>query len=66
MLNQMTQALDNSSDSNVGSPEQLMDILLGQLQIPADKMSDDQRQVVLDIIKLSPLLKSNISQRGKK
>ena len=43
-----------------------MDILLGQLQIPADKMSDDQRQTVLDIIKLSPLLKSNISQRRKK
>ena len=66
MLDQMTQALDSSSDSNAGSPEQLMDILLGQLQIPADKMSDDQRQTVLDIIKLSPLLKSNISQRGKK
>ena len=38
MLDQMTQALDNSSDANAGSPEQLMDILLGQLRIPADKV----------------------------
>lgn len=65
MLDQMTQVPDNSADANAGSPEQLMDIQLGQLQIPADKMNDDQQQTVLDIIKLSPLLKSNISQRGK-
>lgn len=66
ILDQMTQALGNSTNTNAGSPEQLMDILLGQMQIPADKLGDDQRSTVLDIIKLSPLLKSNISQRGKK
>ena len=66
ILDQMTQALGNSTNTNAGSPEQLIDILLGQMQIPADKLGDDQRSTVLDIIKLSPLLKSNISQRGKK
>ena len=27
-----------------------MDILLGQLQIPTDKLSDDQRKTILDVI----------------
>lgn len=49
---QMMQAAETGANSkaNAGSPEQLMDILLGQLQIPTDKLSDDQRKTILDVI----------------
>lgn len=47
------------------SPEHLLDILLGQLDIPLDKISAEQKEQLIEIVKLSPLLKSAVSLRGK-
>lgn len=66
MVNEMEKALENSKDETIGSDEQILSILIGQLQIPEDKLSDEQKNAFKDVIKLSPILKSPISQRGKK
>ena len=68
VVQQMVQAYNasTSTEAPTGSPEQFLDILLEQIQVPADKLNDEQISALLSAIKLSPLLKSNISQRGKK
>ncbi len=47
------------------SPDHFMDIIFETLGITADKLSAEQREELVKIIKLSPLVKSNVSMRGK-
>ena len=53
------------SEANIGSRKLLAEQLLNQISIPIDKITDEQMNTMIDIIKLSPLLDSGISQRGK-
>lgn len=66
IIGQMDQALEDSKKAKNGSPDQLIDIVLGSLKLSRDKMTAEQLDTLLEIIKLSPLLKSGVSQRGKK
>jgi predicted Ser/Thr protein kinase len=66
IVKELEQALENSKDETIGSEEQLFSIMIGQLQIPEDTLSDEMKKTFMDVIKLSPILKSPISQRGKK
>ena len=66
IIGQMDQALEDSKNAKNGSPDQLIDIVLGCLKLSRDKMTPEQLETLLEIIKLSPLLKSGVSQRGKK
>ena len=54
-----------NSEANIGSRRLLTEEVLNQLRIPIDKISDEQLKAIEDITKLSPLLDSGISQRGK-
>ena len=54
-----------NSEANIGSRRLLTEQVLNQLRIPIDKISDEQLKAIEDITKLSPLLDSGISQRGK-
>ena len=54
-----------NSEANLGSRKLLAEQLLSQLSIPIDKITDEQMNTIIDIIKLSPVLESGISQRGK-
>ena len=54
-----------NSEANIGSRRLLTEEVLNQLHIPINKISDEQLKAIEDIIKLSPLLDSGISQRGK-
>lgn len=67
IIAQLDKGLINSQESTAipHSPEHLLDILLGQIDIPSDKLSNEQKETLLEIIKLSPLLKSSVSLRGK-
>ncbi len=47
------------------SPDHFIDIIFGELEIPAEKVSAEQREELVKIVKLSPLVKSNVSMRGK-
>ena len=47
------------------SPDHFMDIIFKALGITADKLSTEQREELVKLIKLSPLVKSNVSLRGK-
>ncbi len=64
---QLEKGFINSQESTAipHSPEHLLDILLGQLDIPLDKISAEQKEQLIEIVKLSPLLKSAVSLRGK-
>ena len=64
---QLEKGFINSQESTAipHSPEHLLDILLGQLGIPLDKISAEQKEQLIEIVKLSPLLKSAVSLRGK-
>ena len=53
------------SEANIGSRKLLAEQLLNQISIPIDKITDEQMNTMIDIIKMSPLLDSGISQRGK-
>ena len=54
-----------NSEANIRSRRLLTEEVLNQLRIPIDKISDEQLKAIEDITKLSPLLDSGISQRGK-
>ena len=54
-----------ASTSVKHSPDHFMDIIFETLGITADKLSAKQREELVKIIKLSPLVKSNVSMRGK-
>ncbi|MCR4929401.1 MAG: helix-turn-helix domain-containing protein [Lachnospiraceae bacterium] len=54
------------SEANIGSRKLLAEQLLSQISIPIDKITDEQMNTIIDIIKLSPVLESGINQRGKK
>ena len=47
------------------SPDHFIDIIFVELEIPAEKVSAEQREELVKIVKLSPLVKSNVSMRGK-
>lgn len=50
---------------NSGVPENFIKILLGRLQLDKEKLTQEQYNSILEVVKLSPLLKSGIPQRGK-
>jgi len=64
--NEMINAFSNAQNHPISSPEQLLAILLGALQVPMEKLKPDQLSAITDVVKQSDLLKSNVSQRGKK
>ena len=53
------------SEAIPGSPEQLMDIILGSLQIPPDSFTKEEKEIMIAAFGKSKLLQSGISQRGK-
>lgn len=65
MTNELKAGYEESKAFNSGSSEDFIKIILGRLKIDKEQLTQEQYNSILEVVKLSPLLKSGISQRGK-